>query len=429
MPEHDENRFILERHLARHGVRTAAQLRDELHLSPATLSRHVRAAQGRVVRLGRARAARYALPRAPAGLPSLLPVFRVPPDGRPQPVARLQLLATGGTWVETPAGGHLHEGLPPVLVDMAPAGYLGRSFPRQHAELRLPSRPADWSDDHRLVALARRGEDLPGDLVVGEESVERLIASEPRPCTLGDYPELAELSARGGAGPSAAGEFPKFAAFRDGVHRLVKFTPGDGSPTDLRWRDLLVCEALALEVLAEAGISASKAELIDVGARRHLDVVRFDRVGARGRRGVLTLAPLDDDLFGQRDSWSAAALRLQEARLLTPVDARRVRLLDAFGACIANGDRHFGNLAFFADGLQAAPKLALAPVYDMLPMNLAPNAGTVPPFAPGRPRPRAAWLDVWDEAVALSERFWRRVAGDPRVGADVRRDAARAAGP
>ncbi len=57
----------------------------------------------------------------------------------------------------------------------------------------------------------------------------------------------------------------------------MKFTPGDGSPSDLRWRDLLVCEALALELLAEAGVEVSQARVVDVGARRFLEVARFDR--------------------------------------------------------------------------------------------------------------------------------------------------------
>jgi hypothetical protein len=310
-----------------------------------------------------------------------------------------------------------------VVVDMTPAGYLGRRFAEHHAALELPPRLGDWNDDHRLLALARRGEDAPGDLIVGVESLERHANGRVSESRERDYPRLAEQSAAGGAGSSAAGEQPKFAAFRAGRHVLVKFTLGDGTPSDARWRDLLVCEALALDVLREAGAPASRARVVDAGARRFLEVERFDRVGRDGRRGVLTLGPLDDDLVGVRDSWTDAAARLVATRLLTPADARTIRLLEAYGIWIANGDRHFGNLGFFGDGLEERPKLALAPAYDMLPMQAAPHAGVVPPLPVTRPPLNAKLLDVWSEASALAAVFWGRVAKDPRVSAPFRRAA------
>ena len=52
---------------------------------------------------------------------------------------------------------------PIELVDARPSGFLGRHFAIQHGDLRLPARLTDWSDHHILLALARRGEDLPGN--------------------------------------------------------------------------------------------------------------------------------------------------------------------------------------------------------------------------------------------------------------------------
>jgi hypothetical protein len=147
-------------------------------------------------------------------------------------------------------------------------------------------------------------------------------------------------------------------------------------------------------------------------------VERFDRVGERGRRAVMTLAAVHQDLA---DSWSQAALRLLEVRAISAGDARRLRLLDAFGALIANTDRHHHNVVFF-------PTLrgyALAPAFDQLPMFYAPGGdGSVPVrhFVPPSPIPEA--LDVWDEARALAHTFWQNASDGPAISDGMRRIAA-----
>lgn len=407
------------------GAVAAADVRAGLGINPSKLSRLIAKVPDRVLRLGRGPATRYATPRTIAGIPRTLPVYRVDADGRPTEVASLTAFDDRGSWLQVRSGdGFAFAGLPPVVADMAPAGYLGRAFSERHADLDLPARLQDWNDDHRLIALARRGEDCPGDLIVGAESFERFAESEIVETSPTDYPRLAEESARGGAGSSAAGEQPKFTALTEGAHWIVKFTPGDGSPSDARWRDLLVCEAVALDTLREHGLPASQARVIDEGTRRFLAVVRFDRVGVRGRRGVVTLGPLDDDLFGRRDGWSAAAARLQERGLLDADDRRRIMLLEAFGRWIANGDMHFGNLGFLTEDLCAHPRLTLAPTYDMLPMDAAPRAGTLPELTAEPPRMRAALLDVWDEAANLARGYWTAVADDSRISEPFREMAA-----
>ena len=136
---------------------------------------------------------------------------------------------------------------------MRPQGYIGRGFPALYPELRLPGRIRDWNDDHQLIALAMRGEDCVGNLIIGEESLNRFLAGQPRSYTRADYPNLATGALAGQPGSSAGGEHPKFAVYSEGRHVLVKFASGDGAAAD-RWRDLLVCEHLALEVLREAGV-------------------------------------------------------------------------------------------------------------------------------------------------------------------------------
>lgn len=421
--------------LTRRGVLSGAELTRALGISAPTLSRQLRGSAGRVLRIGQTRGARYAAYRTVAGIPSQLPVFRVDETGAASRVATLHLLALGQHWLEPEPQSEpqseqgaaiLFAGLPPALVDMAPQGFLGRGFSETHADLNLPRRLQDWNDDHRLIAVARRGEDCMGNLIFGDESLNRFLERASIPLTRQDYPACASAVASSG-GSSAGGEYPKFTAQTDGRHVIVKFTAGDGSPSDRRWRDLLVCESLASETLSENGIASSHAEIVDVGSQRFLEIERFDRIGARGRRGVMTAGPLDDELHGQRDNWPAFAGRVTQSGLLSADDARCIRLLEAFGQLIGNTDRHFGNLSFFAGSLLREPPLRLAPVYDMLPMAWAPDSGMVPALALPAARPRANTLDVWQEAAPLARAFWRRVADDDRISAEMRAVAARSA--
>jgi hypothetical protein len=307
---------------------------------------------------------------------------------------------------------------------MAPQGYLGRGFAARFPELQLPQWLWDWSDDQRLVALARRGEDCVGDLIVGEESFARFLARSPGAVAEDAYPGLAERSAIEPASPSLGGERPKFGAFSHGRHVLVKFAPGEDSPPARRWRDLLWCEWKALEVVAAAGVPAARARCVDVRGWRFLEVERFDRVGERGRSPVLTLGALDDEYFGKRDSWTAGAARLGEAPFSLPrADGARLRWLDVFGQLIGNTDRHFGNVAFLV-GAQGALRLASA--YDMLPMILAPAAEAVVArqFEPAPPS--GDTLDVWPDAAAWAQRYWGELEASEALESEVRAFAGRA---
>lgn len=427
-PRRPENRFTLARTsphrdlpklLRGRGAVAAATLRSQLAISPATLSREVRAASDRVLRLGAGPATHYGLAARHGGLPDRLPVFRIGPEGVVARVAELVPL-DGGSWLESERGGGTpFEGLPPFIHDMAPAGYLGRRFTHHHPDLQLPDRLQDWHDGHRLIAIARRGTDCPGDLVVGEEAMDLHFKQQYSEYSSADFPALARCAGLGGAGSSAAGEQPKFASFDGERHLLVKFTPGDGSPTDQRWRDLLVCEAIASQCLREGGIAATESSIVEEGEYRYLRVERFDRT-RNGRIGVLSLGALDDEYFGQRDNWSSAAERLYREGMLSTEDVRKVKLVESFAMAIGNSDRHFGNLALYCDALNPRAGCALAPVYDMVPMALAPSGGVLPPAAFPEPRRTARLLDVHDEAMVLAADFFARLAADERISKELR---------
>ena len=197
---------------------------------------------------------------------------------------------------------------------------------------------------------------------------------------------------------------------------LVKFAARGGA-TDVvarRWCDLLILEGVALDVVGSRGISAARTNVFETLSHWFLESERFDRVGVRGRRGVLSLAAIHDD---PADPWARAATSLREAGRLTDEDSRRLRWLDAFGALIGNTDRHPYNILFFTE--EDTPRLA--PAFDQVSMLYAPTAdGQVPPRVFTEPNVTADTLDVWADARAAARQFWRRGSEDARLSNDVR---------
>jgi len=92
------------------------------------------------------------------------------------------------------------------------------------------------------------------------------------------------------ASASATGEQAKFLALVAGVSPvLVKFLPPRGTPFGDLWSELLRAEVLALQTLTTAGAHVAEARLLVGKTRTFLESPRFDRVGALGRRHVVSL--------------------------------------------------------------------------------------------------------------------------------------------
>jgi len=408
----------------RSGVSRATDLARLLQVGQPQVSRLIRAAGSAVARTGKARSTRYALTRTVRGLGPALPLHSVDAAGTARRVGVVHLLARGRHWFEDASTGSaaLFAGLPPSVQQMGPDGYLGQVFASRNPELGLPSSLADWSDDDRLVALARRGEDCPGALILGSESLDRYLARTPTPVERKDYPELARRSLEAQPLVWLGGAQPRFGAFCEGRHVLVKFTASDDSVASRRWRDLLVCEAIALDAVRASGLEAPLARAFDAQGSRFLELERFDREGTRGRRAVLSLAGVADLLEGHRESWTRAAARLHALGRLSDADARRVRWLDVFGQLIGNNRRHLGNLSLRAEPGQP---FTLAPVHDMLPMFLAP-AGSVMHEQSYEPQlPTAETLDVWPDAARAALGYWGRIAELGAVSKPLHRIAER----
>lgn len=419
----------------RRGPQSAAELRQQLGGSQPTLSRMLAGARGDVAIFGRGRATRYAIYRRIRDLPPELSVHRVSVAGEPSRIGTLHTIAPARYWyedTERPAAGAEYHSLPWFMTDMRPQGYLGRFFPQTYSDLGLPERITDWNEDQALYAIARRGEDSPGNLLIGDESLARWLTLSAEPHVLREsarltrYGELARDAIEGRpAGSSAAGEQPKFgvtvASSATAVrHVLVKFSSPLRTAAGQRWSDLLLAEHIAAVVLQEHGHAAARSDYLRDGMRAYLEVERFDRTGARGRMGLVSLGALDDEYVGERRGWSESAAALLRARLITADDARELRFLSAFGALIANTDMHLGNASFLTDGYL---RFRLAPAYDMLPMMYAPIRDEVRSRDFARPAPRPAHADQWQPALPVALQFWLRVADDTRASTPFRKIA------
>ena len=427
------------------GPVSATELAGLLRVNRTTIARTLPDFGDELVTLGATRSTRYLLRREIRNIGSRWPLYRLDTDGRAGEWAELEAMHDRlwrVNWAVTPpewaglfmAENGLWSGFPFFLSDARPQGFLGRAIAsRISRTLQLPDDPRSWSDEDVLVYHQAAGEDLPGNLVVGDDCLRRALArSADLPGGNGIseadresfYPQQAMDTARNLPGSSAGGEQPKFlTTLRDeagGFHPvLVKFSAPMDQATGQRWADLLLCEFHAHQVLADAGLANPGARLLDAGGRRFLEIPRFDHIGPGGRRGVVSLEALATSLIGSLSrNWIDATSELHRREMIDDESFSIIQRLHAFGELIGNTDMHFGNLAFFLD--DALP-FRVTPAYDMLPMLWAPgNQGELieRQFSPAPPLP--AMTEPWRAASILAGNFWDRVAGDLRVSPGFR---------
>jgi hypothetical protein len=399
--------------LKRQGPQSRAALQDALGVSQPTVSRIIKKWEDCIVRIGQASHTFYAHKGD-----CVWPIFEVSRTG--------QLLECGELATLEPHhflwSNSVFSDLPYFLFDLRPSGFLGRLVPAMHPELALPRDILTWSAHTTLRYLTCAGFNTPGNLIIGEEMAKQFLLGRegtkiiPR----SKYNARAtSLLVSGEPGSSAAGEQPKFVAMNeDGVHLIVKFSAPVNESVGRRMSDILIGEHLAMTLLRESGLSAAKTEIVKDGDRTFLEVERFDRIGPKGRQGVLSLGALAAEFVGEANSWSEASESLARQAIISSEWVSHIRLLEIFGHLIANSDMHHFNLSFLSK--QGTQILALAPVYDMCPMAYAPRANQLVPhnFAP--PVPRHQDRPLWAKALPLAMRFWNEVSLDSRVSKEFR---------
>ncbi len=420
------------------GNTSTSNLMQATAVSQSTISRALRRLtnQNQVLMLGSRRGTRYALRRNIDRIGSRWPLRRVDWTGEVHEIGWFYPLAGNQYYLEVDpavqaagfAYGGLSVGLPHWLQDQRPRGCLGRAVPGRYPALGLPDRVRNWTDDHYLRYLTQRGHDSVSDLLLGDDALDHhLAAVRSHPIVLPQeraarYTALAaEVMAGRLPGAAVHGEAPKFVTHISTPSgpqpALIKFSPPLGSAPSQRWSDLLVAEHVAHEVLRAAGLPACDSSLFQFADRTYLEVLRFDRHGDQGRVGVASLLAIDTAYYGQIDNWIAAATRLHQDQHIDAPTLEQIRLLDTFGALIANSDRHLGNLAFYEN---YTGHFQLAPVYDMLPMLFAPANDQLIARVFNPPHPVAGTLRIWQSARELAELYWRDLAGHSQVSEDFR---------
>ncbi|MBJ6751382.1 type II toxin-antitoxin system HipA family toxin YjjJ [Geomonas anaerohicana] len=408
------------------GVRTSEDIQERLNLSQPSVSRLISRVSEQVVIIGNARTRRYTIRRDLRGLGGEFPVFRVDEDGNASFIGALSAIGHDEyLWQPKGDGAVQYKSLPWFLSDLQPDGFTGRAFVRRLSEtLSLPLRIFDWTDDHVLVALAYLGEDLMGNLIIGQQSLDRYFSQSHERSDLithdelvTAYPTMAKNAMEGQpVGSSAGGEQPKFTVRVDRggeiENLLVKFSPPVHSVEGRRWADLLICEHIALDIVGEVGIAAVKTSLVVAEDRVFLEVTRFDRVGRCGRLPMISLRAIDNEFYGRQDNWVAAADRMEADGRLTSDDARNLRWLWVFGDLIANTDKHFGNVSLAS---VSADRFTLRPAYDMLPMLYRPMDGAAPELTFKPPVFSTQAANQWDSALTAAATFWERAAADNRI--------------
>ena len=417
MPRRAIDREQTERELIkrlRHlGPQSRAELQNALGVSQPTVSRIIKEHKERIFQLGQTPNIKYAYKGE-----STWPIFEVNRSGKISELGELATIEPHHFLIAN----KIFSDLPYFLCDMRPSGFLGRLIPPMHPELTLPQDILLWNSLTTLKYLSHAGLNAPGNLIIGEAMAQKFLlkTGEPRLTPRSKYTANAtDLLTLGEPGSSVAGEQPKFLVINeDGTHIIVKFSPPKKESVGKRMSDILICEHLAMTILRQAGVSAAKTHIIIDGDRTFLEVERFDRIGSKGRQGVLSLGALTAELVGDANSWGEAAEALARQEKIPIEWPHRVRFLELFGHLIANSDMHLFNLSFLTE--HGTKLLDLAPIYDMCPMSYAPRANQIVQchFAPPIQRNRDSAL--WEKALPLATHFWNEVSTDSRVSREFR---------
>jgi hypothetical protein len=385
----------------------------------STVTRQLKLLEAMLVTTGRARSTRYYLRR---GVDSETALYRVSVDGKAEYFGAMVAVMPHGYVVKRPSDADYiyYDDLPWWLQDLRPQGFLGRNLAKALFQRGIVgTEDIDyWNDQDVFRALLHAKGDSPGNLLIGELSYQQWLQYELTAVSEADFARIAaEAMAGEVVGSSAGGEQPKFCAFVDDKHRLVKFTEPAVNANSLRWADLLQAEHSALNTLANNGIAAAHSKIVMQEQRTFLSCERFDRVGTLGRKGLVSLRMAEMEFVGKPAEWPVIAKHLLQDKLISAEDADTIAVIWCFGRLIANTDMHGGNLSFYYAG---EGELTLAPVYDMLPMAFAPlrsgamafsHTLTITPVAQGK---------HWRKTYGMAEQFWTELLTNTDISAEFK---------
>ncbi len=428
----DINRLIT--FLENKGAVSSLDIQTGLGFNQPKISRLIKQAGTRIIRIGHARTAKYAISRPVLGHKGSIPVYTVDEKGQPQHLFNLHGLGGGQCYVETEentpwlnanAGNGVFEGLPYFVDDLRPQGFLGRKAATHYAKrFGFPETLDYWSESQIGTYLLKDGHNLPGNLILGDIALQAFQRDIPGTITDREtsYPNRASsILNNWQEGSSTGGEHQKFIAHtHDKGHVIVKFSPAGNTIEAQRWQDLLICEYHALNTMRQAKKNAAKTERYKFDGRIFLESQRFDRTTETGRVSMISLSAIDNEFIGSGGSWTQVSLQLYKKKLITENDHRTCVWNDFYGQWTGNNDRHLGNLSMTTTG----NGFKLLPSYDMLPMIYAPERGEIIERSLNTPiKPMKQYIDLWHESAEIACIFWRNIEEDKMISNHFRKKA------
>lgn len=405
------------------GPATTRTLAAGTGMTRQTVNRKLRDLGDSVVKFDKVRPPLYYAVTEAFGAGNQIPLAAVDPHGNTNLWGVLRPLAHGGFHLQpTPIapkvlngnkGDGLYDGLPYFLDDMRPQGFIGRQIARYlNAQSDIfPPDPRDWNQEQTGRYLIANGDDLPGNLKIGGMALDR-VRRPPQKSRHEDYPELADKAVEGEVhGSSAGGEQAKFATYsrEREAHVIVKFSPKGNGEFAARWRDILVTEYMASEVLHENDIPAAELKIFEVRDRLFLESLRFDRTGVHGRSSLISMQAIDSEFSGVGSGWLNVAKALFDLKLISWQHVYDIAVYWGFGKLINNTDMHLGNIGFSIDG----SGFSLAPIYDMCSMGFSPKStGEIPPLAfppPDIDGPLGFLKETCPLIKDMARSFWRKL--------------------
>lgn len=417
-----------------HGPATTRTLAAGTGMTRQTVNRKLRDLNDAVIKFDKVRPPLYYAVSEAFGSGNKIHLASVDPHGNTNLWGVLRPLGHGGFYLETTSiapkvlkgNGEdgLYDGLPYFLYDMRPQGFIGRQVARDlNAQSDIfPPDPRNWNQEQIGRYLIANGDDLPGNLKIGIMALDR-VRRPPQKSRHEEYPELADKAVEGEVhGSSAGGEQAKFATYsreRD-AHVIVKFSPKGDSELANRWRDILVTEYIASEVLHEINIPAAELQIFEEGDRLFLESLRFDRTGEYGRLPLISMQAIDNEFSGIGSGWLNAAAKLNERGLITWQHLYDIAVYWGFGKLINNTDMHLGNISFSIDG----SGFSLAPIYDMCSMGFSPkSSGEIPPLAfslPSIDGPLSFINDTIPMIKDMARAFWSKLEESELISDDLK---------
>lgn len=416
--------------LTARGLVSSKELQAATGKSQASISRALAELSARIVKVGGARSTRYGLPKLIRGEAAQQPIRWIDEQGASTQIGLLTFLSNDtihidSSYLSTRGLAHDSRALPWFMAPLRAQGFLGRLHAQRLNVTGLTDNPERWSLEDSLFS-ALHLHDAAGAMVLGIAAPARNhpllpLTSQALGGALDHHAQ--DVAGTLPAGSSAGGEQPKFLAIMDtGEHVLVKFTPPRGTPAGERWSDLLHAEALASQVLSGYGADVAKTRVLETTRRTYLLSARFDRVGAHGRRHVVSIGDAHRAFVPDAYvNWAVSTAALARQGRLEVVAAEQAAALLSFGRLIGNADMHSGNLGLRVDlaGMSKG-RFKLAPVYDMLPMRWRPNvAQGDDEYWPFEPEP----AELRSAAAKPAREFWSQLSHHPRVSQSLRKVA------